>query len=455
MSFATTITIRDVEFRFDSGVFTLRGEPVPALDVLRFALGEIDLTPPELPTIAGTVVAVSGASELDDDGSDFDILREALAATGLTAAVDDADADLTVFAPTDAAFIQLARDLGADVAEGDEAGALNAILAALEELGGGEAEGLELLSTVLLTHVVADGRELDDLESAGTLTPLSEVDISVADGVVADAEPDLADPTVVAADIFASNGIIQAIDRVILPLDLAGDEPPAAPNIVDVAAGSDDFQILVQALTAANLVDTVRNAEDVTVFAPTDAAFGALAVDLGFDGDPADEDAVFAFIVEALTDLGGGDPIPLLTDILTYHVSPGEKTAAEIDAAEEIATLNGETFEADETELLDNETEIENPDIVIPDIDAANGAIQAIDRVLLPLQIPGVEVAPGTREDDLIIGGDRDDDVRGRRGDDTIEGGRGEDVLRGGSGDDLISGGLDDDQVRGGKGDDT
>ncbi|MEO0362734.1 MAG: fasciclin domain-containing protein, partial [Pseudomonadota bacterium] len=317
MSFATTITIRDVEFRFDGGVFTLRGEPVPALDVLRFAVGEIDLTPPELPTIAGTVVAVSGASGLDDDGSDFDVLREALAATGLTGAVDDAGADLTVFAPTDAAFIQLARDLGGDVADGDEAAALAAILAALEELGGGEAEGLELLSTVLLTHVVADGRELDDLEAAGTLTPLSDVDISVTDGVVADAEPDLADPTVVAPDIFASNGIIQAIDRVILPLDLAGDGSSAAPNIVDVAAGSDDFQILVQALTAADLVETVRNAEDVTVFAPTDAAFGALAVDLGFDGDPADENAVFAFIVEALTELGGGDPIPLLTDILT------------------------------------------------------------------------------------------------------------------------------------------
>ena len=64
-------------------------------------------------------------------------------------------------------------------------------------------------------------------------------------------------------------------------------------NIIDIAAGSDDFNILVTALTTANLTDTVRNADDITVFAPTDAAFTALAVDLGFEGDSSDEGAVF------------------------------------------------------------------------------------------------------------------------------------------------------------------
>ena len=77
-------------------------------------------------------------------------------------------------------------------------------------------------------------------------------------------------------------------------------------NIVDIAAGSDDFNILVRALQTVDLVDTVRDATDVTVFAPTDAAFTQLANDLGYDGDAADEDAVFAFLVSALTDLGGG-----------------------------------------------------------------------------------------------------------------------------------------------------
>lgn len=162
-------------------------------------------------------------------------------------------------------------------------------------------------------------------------------------------------------------------------------------NIVAVAAGSDDFNILVQALTAANLVDAVQNLNDITVFAPTDAAFTQLAVDLGFDGDTSDEGAVFGAIAEALTTLApDGNPIPLLTDILLYHVSPGASTAEEIAAAGTIDTLlTGATFGVDGAELIDAEPDIANPSIVIPDIDATNGVIQAIDRVLLPIDIPG------------------------------------------------------------------
>ena len=86
-------------------------------------------------------------------------------------------------------------------------------------------------------------------------------------------------------------------------------------NIVDIAAGSNDFNILVTALNTAGLTDTVRDADDITVFAPTDAAFTALAVDLGFDGDTSDETAVFNHIAGALTELAeDDDPIPLLTD---------------------------------------------------------------------------------------------------------------------------------------------
>lgn len=171
----------------------------------------------------------------------------------------------------------------------------------------------------------------------------------------------------------------------------AGPLPAPAPNIVDIAAGSDDFNILVQALTAANLVDAVRGSDDITVFAPTDAAFTALAVDLGFAGDASDEGAVFDFIAQALAGLApDGNPIPLLTDILLYHVSAGAKSAEEIDAADQVATLlTGATFGSEGSELVDNEPDVANPNIVIEDIGAANGTIQVIDRVLLPIDIPG------------------------------------------------------------------
>ncbi|MEM9550462.1 MAG: fasciclin domain-containing protein, partial [Pseudomonadota bacterium] len=113
-------------------------------------------------------------------------------------------------------------------------------------------------------------------------------------------------------------------------LDRFHPEPPPE-NIVDIAVGNGSFDILVKALQTADLADTVRDLDDITVFAPTDAAFAALAADLGYDGDPEDEDAVFDFIAGALGDLAGGDPVPLLTDILLYHVSGGAKTAEEID----------------------------------------------------------------------------------------------------------------------------
>lgn len=171
----------------------------------------------------------------------------------------------------------------------------------------------------------------------------------------------------------------------------AGPVAPPPQNIVDIAAGSDQFNILVQALTAADLLEAARDASDVTVFAPTDAAFTTLAVDLGFAGDATDEEAVFAFIAGALAGLApDGDPIPLLTDILLYHVSPGAKTAAEVDAADQVDTLlTGGSFASEGTELVDNEPDVANPNIVGPDVAASNGTIQVIDRVLLPLDIPG------------------------------------------------------------------
>lgn len=66
-------------------------------------------------TIADKVVAASGgasAGTFDANGNDYDILLTALNTAGLTAAVADPNASLTVFAPRDAAFLRLARDLG-------------------------------------------------------------------------------------------------------------------------------------------------------------------------------------------------------------------------------------------------------------------------------------------------------------------------------------------------------
>lgn len=67
-----------------------------------------------------------------------------------------------------------------------------------------------------------------------------------------------------------------------------------------------DFDILLNAVIAADLAEALADPKArLTVFAPTDIAFYRLARDLGYAGD-YDETAVFTFIVDTLTGLGGG-----------------------------------------------------------------------------------------------------------------------------------------------------
>ena len=323
---------------------------------------------------------------------DFNILVAALNAAGLTDTVRNAD-DITVFAPTDAAFTALAVDLGFDGDQSDETAVTNFIVQTLETIDPND-DLVPLLNEVLLYHVAPGARtEPTILGSDGIATLFDGAEITPADGKLGDLEPDLEDPTIVAPDIMADNGIIQGIDRVLLPIDIEGNTKEEVPpqNIVDIAAGSDDFNILVTALNTAGLTDTVRDADDITVFAPTDAAFTALAVDLGFDGDQSDEDAVFAHIAGALTDLAAdNDPIPLLTDILLYHVSGGAKSVEDVFDADGISTLltDAEITPAGGA-LVDGEPDLLDPVIIAPDVAASNGIIQGISKVLLPIDIPG------------------------------------------------------------------
>ena len=78
---------------------------------------------------------------------------------------------------------------------------------------------------------------------------------------------------VVDYDIEASNGVIHVIDSVLLPPDLTA----STMTIAEIAQADGNFDTLVAALTATNLVGTVNDPDAaLTVFAPTDAAFEAL-----------------------------------------------------------------------------------------------------------------------------------------------------------------------------------
>ncbi|MGK7895671.1 MAG: glycoside hydrolase family 9 protein, partial [Xenococcus sp. (in: cyanobacteria)] len=177
------------------------------------------------------------------------------------------------------------------------------------------------------------------------------------------------------------------------------DPDPMKSTIAEIVAQSggefdgnnQDFDILLKALQAGGLVDAVADpAADLTVFAPTDAAFIKLAQDLGYQG--SDETGAYNAIVGALTDLGNGDPIPVLQNVLKYHVSPGAKTLNEVKGANSVSTLlDGANITPNGNILGDKEPDLANPKFVnnLTNVEASNGIVQGIDRVLIPLDIPG------------------------------------------------------------------
>lgn len=134
------------------------------------------------------------------------------------------------------------------------------------------------------------------------------------------------------------------------------------PDIVEVAQSAGSFNTLVAAVSAADLVDTLKGDGPFTVFAPTDDAFAALP-----DGT-----------VETLLKPENKDQ---LTAILTYHVLPGKVMAADV-AGQRLspATVNGKTVHVDGR----NGVKVNDATVTAADIEASNGVIHVIDKVLLP-----------------------------------------------------------------------
>lgn len=141
---------------------------------------------------------------------------------------------------------------------------------------------------------------------------------------------------------------------------LAAAPAAAQQNIVQVASGNDNFETLVQAVTAANLAGTLSGAGPFTVFAPTDAAFDKLPAG-ALNGLLADQ--------------------PALRDVLTYHVVQGELTAAALQGRSYVTALNGDRIPV---RVMDGKVMVGNAMVVMADVDASNGVIHAIDGVLMP-----------------------------------------------------------------------
>jgi uncharacterized surface protein with fasciclin (FAS1) repeats len=180
----------------------------------------------------------------------------------------------------------------------------------------------------------------------------------------------------------------------------AGAAPATADTITAIVAASGgdfdnnkfDYDILLNAVVTAGLADELNDpAANLTVFAPNDRAFIRLAKNLGYQGN--NEANAWDYLVAALTDLGGGDPIPVLTAVLLYHVSPEDVTPLGLIVRTlfqiPVQTLQGGTFQPFFFKLIDNDPDLKNPLVTFPlNIEADNGRIHTIDRVLIPVDLP-------------------------------------------------------------------
>lgn len=273
---------------------------------------------------------------------DLSTLAEAIDAAGLASTLQGAG-PFTVFAPTNQAFTNVLAELKLTKAQlfADK----------------------PLLTAVLTYHVVSGeipstavplGRPITSLQKGYFKAEASGTTLQLTDGRNRLSK-------VTSANVEASNGVVHVVDKVLLPAD----KTVVGTAVALSTSTTPEFTLLVEALTAADLVTTLSGPGPFTVFAPTDAAFVALLGELGIT-----KEALFA-------------DKPLLTSVLTYHVVPGLVLKAQVPVGSPIATVEGDTFTVNAS-LAITDQRVRSAKITGTDVLASNGVIHVIDKVILP-----------------------------------------------------------------------
>ena len=140
-------------------------------------------------------------------------------------------------------------------------------------------------------------------------------------------------------------------------------EKEISGDIVETAVAAGNFETLVTALKAADLVDALKGEGPFTVFAPTDEAFAKL---------PA----------STLDDLLKPENKEKLKAILLYHVVPGKVAAADVMKlhGQKVATLQGSKVKV---KTMHGVT-VDNAKVIKADVMTSNGIIHVIDTVIMP-----------------------------------------------------------------------
>jgi len=258
----------------------------------------------------------------------FTTLATAVIKAELLPALTNPFATLTVFAPTNAAFDELATALNTDI---------NGILA-LPILA--DVLKYHVLGTEVVSSAVTNGLIASPLS---TLNTLKLTKTSTGNVFVNQAQ-------VTTADVDADNGVVHVLNKVLLPFE----------TVVDVAIDN-GFTSLTAAVVKAELLPALSNPfATLTVFAPTNTAFDNLATALG-------------------TDLQGVLNLPNLSSVLLYHVLGSVVESTDLVNGS-VATLNGASVVID----LTNGVKVNDANVTLVDVDAANGIVHVIDAVLLP-----------------------------------------------------------------------
>jgi len=270
-------------------------------------------------------------------------LAEALTITGLDIVLDDRTGAFTVFAPDNTAFDTFLSGTGFGSVNDVPVTVLTQVLLNHVLSGVFMSSGLETSYTTTLATYAETTRNLSlyiNTDSGVTLNGISNVD---------------------AADVEAANGVVHIVDAVI-----------ALPTVVTFATADPTFSNLVSALTREDQPDYVSVLTTVqgtspapfTVFAPTNDAFANLLVELG---------------VSSLDDIPGAT----LTATLNTHVIPEANVRAEDLVSGTVSTLGDDIIiDATSATITDQNGRVSN--IIVTDVQASNGVVHAIDKVLLP-----------------------------------------------------------------------
>jgi|GEM_PF-32163 len=328
-------------------------------------------------TLAQLVLAAPLFSTLEVAVTDPDAAGAAAGVLG------DPGQNLTLFAPSNAAFAKI------------DGATLNAVL---DDAG--------LLQNILWLHALTT---LADSATAAGAAGTSLTTALAALGDTATYSPDLDvifnDPnlelsptvtgtnaTIVRTDIRTANGWLHIIDEVLLP---AAAPPPTSNTITDVVVSRSDTSLLEAALVASGLDAALAAPGEFTLFAPSDTAIQRLIDTLNAAGATYDQDGDGDFDASDLLAL------PNLADILLYHVHGNDQPAATFitNGSGTMSTLNGDRLAYQErggNVYIQGATQVTTPDIV-----ADNGFVHIVDSVVFaPGDFPGniverLQIAPG------------------------------------------------------------